>query len=410
MNALPYVALLIIMLFFIYAVIGMQLFGKIALNADKAINENNNFQSFGNALLVLFRSATGESWQEIMLNCVNTGDGTQVKCDKNSENEHKEIRRYFCKLQMQSLENPNYVPRINQNESRDSATKHEHRLFRRHVPVNESFAKPPDAGAQIPIPNELMNETIEPNSTLIGTEETKEDGVKPKKCEDLDEDDIFINGHKYSIHHITTQELEAQGYESHATCESDVAYVYFITFNMRCYCYVDNSSSPKSSIDSANSTLHNSSILAPPNSLLEPNATDSSTINTNIDNPLTTADCSYQFAYAYFISFYIICSFLIINLFVAVIMDNFDYLTRDWSILGPHHLDEFVRLWSEYDPEAKWVVVSAEVMRDTYSRGRIKHLDVVTLLRKINPPLGFGKLCPHRTACVVSFVIYVSPV
>ncbi|VDN10491.1 unnamed protein product, partial [Dibothriocephalus latus] len=66
-------------------------------------------------------------------------------------------------------------------------------------------------------------------------------------------------------------------------------------------------------------------------------------------------------------------------------MDNFDYLTRDWSILGPHHLDEFVRLWSEYDPEAK---------------GRIKHLDVVTLLRKISPPLGFGKLCPHRTACV----------
>jgi len=35
-------------------------------------------------------------------------------------------------------------------------------------------------------------------------------------------------------------------------------------------------------------------------------------------------------------------------------MDNFDYLTRDWSILGPHHLDEFVRLWSEYDPEAKY--------------------------------------------------------
>lgn len=37
-------------------------------------------------------------------------------------------------------------------------------------------------------------------------------------------------------------------------------------------------------------------------------------------------------------------------------MDNFDYLTRDWSILGPHHLDEFKRIWSEYDPEAKWVL------------------------------------------------------
>jgi len=35
-------------------------------------------------------------------------------------------------------------------------------------------------------------------------------------------------------------------------------------------------------------------------------------------------------------------------------------------------------------------------------RGRIKHLDVVTLLRKISPPLGFGKLCPHRIACKVS--------
>ena len=84
-----------------------------------------------------------------------------------------------------------------------------------------------------------------------------------------------------------------------------------------------------------------------------------------------------------------ISSFLILNLFVAVIMDNFDYLTRDWSILGPHHLDEFVRLWSEYDPDAK---------------GRIKHVDVVTLLRKISPPLGFGKLCPHRVACKVSLL------
>ncbi|KAG7265160.1 hypothetical protein CRUP_007386 [Coryphaenoides rupestris] len=32
-------------------------------------------------------------------------------------------------------------------------------------------------------------------------------------------------------------------------------------------------------------------------------------------------------------------------------------------------------------------------------RGRIKHLDVVALLRRIQPPLGFGKLCPHRVAC-----------
>ena len=41
-----------------------------------------------------------------------------------------------------------------------------------------------------------------------------------------------------------------------------------------------------------------------------------------------------------------------LNLFVAVIMDNFDYLTRDSSILGPHHLDEYIRVWGEYDPAA----------------------------------------------------------
>jgi len=37
-------------------------------------------------------------------------------------------------------------------------------------------------------------------------------------------------------------------------------------------------------------------------------------------------------------------------------MDNFDYLTRDWSILGPHHLDEFIRQWSEYDPDATYAL------------------------------------------------------
>lgn len=42
----------------------------------------------------------------------------------------------------------------------------------------------------------------------------------------------------------------------------------------------------------------------------------------------------------------------IINLFIAVIMDNFEYLTRDWTVLGTHHLDEFKRVWSDYDPEA----------------------------------------------------------
>ncbi|XP_061875635.1 LOW QUALITY PROTEIN: voltage-dependent L-type calcium channel subunit alpha-1F-like [Colius striatus] len=181
-QALPYVALLIAMIFFIYAVIGMQTFGKVALQDGTQINRNNNFQTFPQAVLLLFRCATGEAWQEIML------------------------------------------------------------------------------------------------ASLPG-----------KRCDP----------------------------------ESDA-------------------------------------------------------------EPGEEFTCGSNFAIAYFISFFMLCAFLIINLFVAVIMDNFDYLTRDWSILGPHHLDEFKRVWSEYDPAA---------------RGRIKHLDVVTLLRRIQPPLGFGKLCPHRVAC-----------
>jgi len=62
-----------------------------------------------------------------------------------------------------------------------------------------------------------------------------------------------------------------------------------------------------------------------------------------------------------------------LNLFVAVIMDNFDYLTRDSSILGPHHLDEFIRVWADYDPAAT---------------GRIHYADMYEMLRNIAPPVG----------------------
>uniref|UniRef100_A0A8C1NWU2 Voltage-dependent P/Q-type calcium channel subunit alpha-1A n=1 Tax=Cyprinus carpio TaxID=7962 RepID=A0A8C1NWU2_CYPCA len=180
-KALPYVCLLIAMLFFIYAIIGMQLFGNIAIEeeGESAINQHNNFRTFFQALMLLFRSATGEAWHDIMLSCL----GKKV-CDPLSGN-----------------------------------------------------AEP---------------------------------------------------------------------------------------------------------------------------------------------------ECGSEFAYLYFVSFIFLCSFLMLNLFVAVIMDNFEYLTRDSSILGPHHLDEYVRIWAEYDPAAC---------------GRIHYKDMYSLLRVIDPPLGLGKKCPHRVAC-----------
>ena len=72
-----------------------------------------------------------------------------------------------------------------------------------------------------------------------------------------------------------------------------------------------------------------------------------------------------------------------LNLFVAVIMDNFDYLTRDSSILGAHHLDEYIRVWAEYDPNAT---------------GYIHYSEMYDMLRNMDPPLGFGNKCPYRLA------------
>ncbi|XP_061590464.1 voltage-dependent N-type calcium channel subunit alpha-1B [Cololabis saira] len=177
-KALPYVCLLIAMLFFIYAIIGMQVFGNIELIEESAINHHNNFQTFFQALTLLFRSATGEAWHEIMLACLSNRP-----CDK-----------------------------------------------------------------------------------LSGTAGT---------------------------------------------------------------------------------------------------------------------ECGSDFAYFYFVSFIFLCSFLMLNLFVAVIMDNFEYLTRDASILGPHHLDEFIRVWAEYDPAAC---------------GCMTYRNMYEMLRDMSPPLGLGKKCPPRVA------------
>ncbi|CAF5216887.1 unnamed protein product, partial [Rotaria magnacalcarata] len=87
----------------------------------------------------------------------------------------------------------------------------------------------------------------------------------------------------------------------------------------------------------------------------------------------TFSRCGSDFAYLYFCSFVFLSSFLMLNLFVAVIMDNFDYLTRDSSILGAHHLDEFLRAWSEYDPDGT---------------GKLEYTKMFEMLRLMSPPVG----------------------
>ena len=76
-------------------------------------------------------------------------------------------------------------------------------------------------------------------------------------------------------------------------------------------------------------------------------------INDTVDPPIILdpeKTCGSPMTYFYFVTFIFLCSFLMLNLFVAVIMDNFDYLTRDSSILGSHHLGEFITSWADIDP------------------------------------------------------------
>ena len=58
------IALLLALLFFIYAVMGIQLFSKIQYNGQ--YNEHSNFRDFGVAMVSLLRFATGENWNEFM--------------------------------------------------------------------------------------------------------------------------------------------------------------------------------------------------------------------------------------------------------------------------------------------------------------------------------------------------------
>ena len=55
---------LIVLLFFIYALLGLQLFSGVMLKS--LLDEKNNFRSFPRAMVVLMRYATGEDWNVYM--------------------------------------------------------------------------------------------------------------------------------------------------------------------------------------------------------------------------------------------------------------------------------------------------------------------------------------------------------
>eukprot|EP00004_Rigifila_ramosa_P019174 TRINITY_DN4846_c0_g1_i3.p1 TRINITY_DN4846_c0_g1~~TRINITY_DN4846_c0_g1_i3.p1 ORF type:complete len:1566 (-),score=403.70 TRINITY_DN4846_c0_g1_i3:850-5007(-) len=67
LPSLMNVGSLLLLLFFIYAVLGVSLFGSVVFQEN--INSNANFRNFPNALLLLFRSSTGEGWPSLMEDC-----------------------------------------------------------------------------------------------------------------------------------------------------------------------------------------------------------------------------------------------------------------------------------------------------------------------------------------------------
>jgi len=67
------VLVLLALVIFMYACLGMGSFGTVAMGSS--LNENANFGSFGDSVLLLFRVATGEQWHLIMYDTVSSRSG-----------------------------------------------------------------------------------------------------------------------------------------------------------------------------------------------------------------------------------------------------------------------------------------------------------------------------------------------
>ncbi|CAF0780786.1 unnamed protein product [Rotaria sp. Silwood1] len=79
-QALPQVGnlgLLFFLLFFIFAALGVELFGKLECNHEHpctGLDKHAHFKDFGMAFLTLFRIATGDNWNGIMKDALRTDD------------------------------------------------------------------------------------------------------------------------------------------------------------------------------------------------------------------------------------------------------------------------------------------------------------------------------------------------
>jgi len=73
LPSLVNIGLLLGLLFFIYAILGVQLYAKVRFGGS--LGPNSNFQTITGAILLLLRSSTGENWNGLMYDCA-LSDGT----------------------------------------------------------------------------------------------------------------------------------------------------------------------------------------------------------------------------------------------------------------------------------------------------------------------------------------------
>ncbi|XP_061937482.1 voltage-dependent T-type calcium channel subunit alpha-1G isoform X5 [Apis cerana] len=89
MQALPQVGnlgLLFFLLFFIFAALGVELFGRLECSDDmpcQGLGEHAHFSNFGMAFLTLFRVATGDNWNGIMKDTLRDDCDEAADCVKN---------------------------------------------------------------------------------------------------------------------------------------------------------------------------------------------------------------------------------------------------------------------------------------------------------------------------------------
>lgn len=98
--------------------------------------------------------------------------------------------------------------------------------------------------------------------------------------------------------------------------------------------------------------------------------------DTNVKPPNCSGkNCGSWISYPYFISFVIIVSMIMLNLFTAVIIENFENMQdhEEWK-LSPNILEEYVDYFQEFDD----------------GTGTISPADMELLIRRIKVPLGVG--------------------